>query len=173
MALPSHPKNLEHELNAIKEVARNYDVDGIDLDWLRHPIHFKVTARRNNLVVWVQDATTREEAQALKKQFEAVAGTTAEIDEIHELCRARDIPFLIVIAPYRFQLLDPDGSRQPQDRLLAHAASRGIVGIDPLPGLAVAERRQEMFDDESHFSAAGHALVAERLLEPLRRALQP
>jgi hypothetical protein len=27
----------------IDEVAQNYDVDGIDLDWLRHPIHFKET----------------------------------------------------------------------------------------------------------------------------------
>ena len=29
----------------IEEVARNYDVDGIDLDWLRHPIHFPETIR--------------------------------------------------------------------------------------------------------------------------------
>lgn len=29
----------------IEEVARNYEVDGIDLDWLRHPIHFPETIR--------------------------------------------------------------------------------------------------------------------------------
>ena len=29
----------------IEEVARNYQVDGIDLDWLRHPIHFPETIR--------------------------------------------------------------------------------------------------------------------------------
>ncbi|OHB81825.1 MAG: hypothetical protein A2V98_13595 [Planctomycetes bacterium RBG_16_64_12] len=29
----------------VEEVARNYDVDGIDLDWLRHPIHFPETLR--------------------------------------------------------------------------------------------------------------------------------
>jgi hypothetical protein len=29
----------------IQEVALNYDVDGIDLDWLRHPIHFPETMR--------------------------------------------------------------------------------------------------------------------------------
>lgn len=29
----------------IREVALNYDVDGIDLDWLRHPIHFPETLR--------------------------------------------------------------------------------------------------------------------------------
>jgi len=30
-------------IELIEEVARNYDVDGIDLDWLRHPIHFPET----------------------------------------------------------------------------------------------------------------------------------
>ncbi len=30
-------------LEIIEEVARNYDVDGIDLDWMRHPIHFRET----------------------------------------------------------------------------------------------------------------------------------
>ena len=34
---PSHPRNLQHELNAIEEVARNYDVDGIHLDYIRFP----------------------------------------------------------------------------------------------------------------------------------------
>jgi len=29
----------------IEEVARDYEVDGIDLDWLRHPIHFPETIR--------------------------------------------------------------------------------------------------------------------------------
>lgn len=32
-------------LELIEEVARNYDVDGIDLDWLRHPIHFPETTK--------------------------------------------------------------------------------------------------------------------------------
>ncbi|HJN15172.1 MAG TPA: hypothetical protein QGH10_06775 [Armatimonadota bacterium] len=27
----------------IEEVARGYDIDGIDLDWMRHPIHFRET----------------------------------------------------------------------------------------------------------------------------------
>lgn len=30
-------------LSLIAEVARNYDVEGIDLDWMRHPIFFKET----------------------------------------------------------------------------------------------------------------------------------
>ena len=132
------------------------------------------------LVRWMQWRSRSREAYQVGKLAadplspeleEAWELTLEEIDEIHELCRARDIPFIIVIAPYRFQLLDAEGTRQPQDRLLAHAAERDIVCIDPLPGLAIAQRQREMFDDESHFSAEGHALVAERLVEPVRHAL--
>jgi hypothetical protein len=35
----------ERTRELIEEVARKYDVDGIDLDWLRHPIHFAETLR--------------------------------------------------------------------------------------------------------------------------------
>jgi hypothetical protein len=32
-------------IELIEEVARNYNVDGIDLDWLRHPVHFPETVQ--------------------------------------------------------------------------------------------------------------------------------
>lgn len=35
----------ERTRELIDEVARGYDVDGIDLDWMRHPIHFHETLR--------------------------------------------------------------------------------------------------------------------------------
>jgi hypothetical protein len=35
----------DRTVELIEEVARNYHVDGIDLDWLRHPIHFPETVR--------------------------------------------------------------------------------------------------------------------------------
>ncbi len=34
---PSHPENVKLELNAIMEIVRNYDVDGIHLDYIRYP----------------------------------------------------------------------------------------------------------------------------------------
>ncbi len=34
---PSHPENVKLELNSIKEIVRNYDVDGIHLDYIRYP----------------------------------------------------------------------------------------------------------------------------------------
>lgn len=39
----SRPDVRKRTVELIEEVARNYDVDGIDLDWLRHPIHFRET----------------------------------------------------------------------------------------------------------------------------------
>ena len=47
---PSHPKNLSHELRTIEEVAQNYDIDGIHLDYIRFPSTsycFDPTCRRS------------------------------------------------------------------------------------------------------------------------------
>jgi len=50
----------------------------------RHPVHYRVTARRNNHVVWFQEAETRSEAASLQQRYESVPGTTADIEEIHD-----------------------------------------------------------------------------------------
>ena len=34
---PAHPQNVTLALNSLKEIARNYDVDGIHLDYIRYP----------------------------------------------------------------------------------------------------------------------------------------
>jgi len=98
----------------------------------------------------------------------------AEIDAIHAIAQRNEIPLLIVIAPYRFQLADPDGSRQPQDRLLAFARARGIPALDLLPVFATAMGHTEssLFLDASHFSESGHAVAAEALLPTLRPLLE-
>lgn len=103
---------------------------------------------------------------------EAWSRTLSEIDDIRSLCEAQGIPFLLVVAPYRFQVFDSARTRQPQDRLLAYAREREVRCIDLLPELAGAGREQPMFDDESHFSAEGHRVVADRLVEPVLEALQ-
>ena len=97
--------------------------------------------------------------------------TLQEIDDIRSTSATHGIPLLLVIAPYRFQMADPQGTRQPQDRLLAFAREKGVECVDLLPVLADRDRVLPMFDDESHFSIDGHRLVAERLAEPLLRAL--
>jgi lysophospholipase L1-like esterase len=97
----------------------------------------------------------------------------AELDETAALAREHGLPMLLLIAPFRFQLDDPTALRQPQDRLERWAGARGIETIDVLryfdrlPDTLAAS----MFSDESHFSVAGHAFVAEMLLVPVERAL--
>ena len=90
-----------------------------------------------------------------------------ELDRIRATAEAEGIPLVLLIAPYRFQLFDPARTRQPQDRLIAWALRHGVTCIDPLPALAHASVSQSVFDDHSHFNAAGHRLVADLVAEAL------
>jgi hypothetical protein len=49
-----------------------------------HPVHYVVKAQRNNIVVHMQEAKSHEDALRLKKRFEAVAHTVAELIEVHD-----------------------------------------------------------------------------------------
>ncbi len=49
-----------------------------------HPVHYIVKAQRNNIVVHMQEAPTREEAEKLKARFEEVPHTDADIIEVHD-----------------------------------------------------------------------------------------
>ena len=49
-----------------------------------HPVHYIVKAQRNNIVVHMQEAMTREDAERLKAKFEEVPRTEAEIVEVHD-----------------------------------------------------------------------------------------
>lgn len=48
------------------------------------PVHYIVKAQRNNIVVHMQEATSREDAERLKAKFEGVPHTEAEIVEVHD-----------------------------------------------------------------------------------------
>ena len=49
-----------------------------------HPVHYIVRVYRNNAAIHVQEAASREEAEALKARFEQVPHSEAEIEEVHE-----------------------------------------------------------------------------------------
>ena len=57
----------------IEEVARSYDVDGIDLDWLRHPIHFPETLRG--------EAVPREKTALITQLVRDIRGMLGGIGE--------------------------------------------------------------------------------------------
>ena len=110
---------------------------------------------------------------SLSKELEqAWRHTLIELEEIRQITDDHGIPLLLVIAPYRFQLNDPQGNRQPQDRLIAYARQHDLPFVDLLPLFAEEKRLGSLFNDPSHLSSAGHRLAAKKILEPVRQALE-
>jgi lysophospholipase L1-like esterase len=85
--------------------------------------------------------------------------TLENLARMVELARRRDVPSLLLIFPYAFQLEAPAATATPQRRLIAFARSRELPVLDLLPVLS--ELGQAAFLDPSHLSRAGHARVAE------------
>jgi lysophospholipase L1-like esterase len=99
--------------------------------------------------------------------------TLGELDGILRWTSEREIPTLLLITPYNFQLLSPRRSAQPQERLIAHVKNRNIVVLDLLPAFVAAKREQslDLFVDANHFSVDGHRLAAELLAKKTREIL--
>jgi hypothetical protein len=89
--------------------------------------------------------------------------TLENVARIAELARRRDIPSLLVIFPYAFQLEAPAATAAPQRRLVAFARTRDLPTLDLLPVLA--EQGPAAFLDPSHLSPAGHARAAQAIAE--------
>ncbi len=92
-----------------------------------------------------------------------------EIEAVRSHAAARKLPLLLLLAPYRFQVETDSAPRGAQDRWIAYARDRGIPHVDVLTELTQLSRAAAVraFNDESHFSEAGHALVAALLVEPV------
>lgn len=96
--------------------------------------------------------------------------TLQDMDRIIDLCRGHDIPLLLVISPWRFQLEEDVTEWLPQKIVSDHARTRGVPVIDLLPGL-IAEMKQRggkpveclKNGDSCHFSAFGCQLVADQV----------
>jgi lysophospholipase L1-like esterase len=97
----------------------------------------------------------------------------AELQQILDLAADRDVPVMLLIAPFRFQSADPGRFDQPQRRLSAWARSHSVEAVDVLAyfGRQAPETVAALFNDESHFSVAGHRFVAEILLLPVKRTI--
>jgi lysophospholipase L1-like esterase len=94
--------------------------------------------------------------------------TIEELDLIAAMLRSRAIPWLLMIVPYRFQLADAAGLRQPQDFLLSRLGN-DVRRLDLLPYLAAVQHRRAapLFLDPSHLSIEGHRVVAQVLAASL------
>ena len=116
----------------------------------------------------VRDLAQDELAPEYEKAWRRTLG---EIDAIREWTDAREVPLLLVITPYRFQLENPDDLRQPQDLLVEYGRAHGIAVIDLLPEFARIADGASLYEDENHFSPIGHEMTARVLLPAVRDVL--
>ncbi|MCC7474705.1 MAG: hypothetical protein IT425_04875 [Pirellulales bacterium] len=79
----AHPEVREHAYQLIEEVCRNYDVDGIELDFFRHPVFFRATTRGE-----IVPDRERELMTVLMQRIRKVAD---------EVGRSRGRPLLLVV----------------------------------------------------------------------------
>lgn len=82
--------------------------------------------------------------------------------EIEALLRPRGIGYVVVVAPYAWQLREPDPQWLLPQRLLARfLAARGIRTIDATDALAAIGPEAFLPHDPMHLSVAGHGALAE------------
>lgn len=99
---PSHPENVKLELNTIMEIVRNYDVDGIHLDYIRYPgsraCYCKECKKRFTLA-------TR---QVLKDFPASVLPKSGEHGQAYIEWRAQQITRLVRLIHKRAKAIKPD-----------------------------------------------------------------
>jgi len=110
----------------------------------------------------------------------------AELEKLYAEVKAKELPFVLMILPYTYQLNDP-GTRGPQEILIEHAKRHGVDYLDFTPVFAEVIYQEEdvvrvlqaqgktpeeimkffgwrigeYFFDEDHFREPGHRVVAE------------
>ena len=139
--------------------------DGIFGWFLQHSTAFEWAVKRV-----IQLYKKREEYSAkklcqnnLSKELnEAWDKNLDQIRLIINLARQNNTPIIILIAPYKFQLVNPVETSQPQNILTDFSNIRGAIVIDLLPYFIDAKRIKDvpLFIDENHFSRLGHYITA-------------
>jgi lysophospholipase L1-like esterase len=98
-----------------------------------------------------------------KELIRAWETTFAEIDAIRRIAVENKIRFMIMVAPYDFQIDEAQKKNQPQIMLQKYADEHNVKIIDLLPYFVSFYERQNtepLFNDDMHFSIYGHAYVA-------------
>jgi len=106
--------------------------------------------------------------------LEAWELTLNEISEIAQIAKKEKIPYLLFIAPYRFQLEDPNNTNQPQIRLKDFTKKNKLFFYDLLDSFYLNNQIYglPLFNDPSHFSVEGHILASTRLQDQIIKLMQ-
>ena len=119
---------------------------------------------------------TRDWQEALRLYSEDrtadVEQAASDIAAIAALLKSRGIPLVVVIAPFEYQLRNPEDpeSQVPQQKLAGQLARAGVDPIDPRPAFDPSHASSDYYlaYDAMHFSAAGHRVIADVIAEALR-----
>jgi len=94
-----------------------------------------------------------------------------DVAAIAATLKERAIPLVVVIAPFEYQLRQPDDpmSQVPQRRLVELMSRAGVQPIDPRPRFDASRPSSDYFlaYDAMHFSAAGHRVIADVIADAL------
>lgn len=98
-----------------------------------------------------------------------------ELDTIHQIAKRNEIPLMLMIAPYRRQLGEPELTNQPQRRLIDFASERKLATLNLLLDFSMFVLHQngtKLFNDANHFSVQGHQLAAIQMIDPVIQFLE-
>lgn len=94
--------------------------------------------------------------------------TFKELKEMKDIADKMNIPFVILIAPYKFQLEGDEAKLLPQKMLIDFAQKNNIEYIDLFQDFN-KNREKELFADANHFEIAGHEVASARLADFLKK----
>jgi lysophospholipase L1-like esterase len=108
---------------------------------------------------------------AIRRAWE---NTADNLRGIFALAREHDVPILLVLVPFRFQLDDPEGSSGPQENAGAIASEAGVAVLDLLPVLAARMRERgetpnDYFLDADHLTALGSEIAGRAIADRIVR----
>jgi hypothetical protein len=102
--------------------------------------------------------------------------TRALLHRFADDCRARDVPFLVVVFPTVNEVHRREISDRPGRMVAAACGERDVPVLDLLEGFRAAARRSGTdlyFPQDHHWTAAGHAVAADLLEAFLAENLPP
>jgi lysophospholipase L1-like esterase len=96
------------------------------------------------------------------------------LGKIFAFGKANNLPVILAVFPYRFQLADMNALATPQRVVSQYARDHQVPVIDMLPLLSERANEQgikptDYFLDINHLSPIGHNVVAELLADFIRR----
>jgi lysophospholipase L1-like esterase len=93
-----------------------------------------------------------------------------ELKEMKSVAKSLNAEFVILIAPYKFQLAGKKSDLLPQKMLIDFAEKNSIDYIDLFPDFA-ANKDKELYADANHFEIEGHKVAAAKLADFLKKKL--